>query len=145
MKMAEQSSTPDQIVSPEQLLYAKVLEKGMIIGLVLLIVTFAIYATGIIKPYIPRHEVAQYWTHTVTDYLHMADVEPGWAWLGMLSYGDFLNFIPISILAGTTMICFLSIAPTLWRKNDKVYAVFALLEVLILAVAASGILGSGGH
>jgi hypothetical protein len=145
MQMAEQSSTPDQIVSPEQLLYAKILEKGMIIGLVLLIVTFVIYATGMIKPYIPRNEVALYWSHTVTDYLHMADVEPGWAWLGMLGYGDFLNFIPIAILAGTTMFCFLSIAPTLWRRNDKVYAVFALLEVLILAVAASGILGSGGH
>ncbi|MGD8368484.1 MAG: hypothetical protein PVG78_12655 [Desulfobacterales bacterium] len=143
--MAEQSSTTDQLVSPEQLLYAKFLEKGMIVGLVLLIVTFVIYAAGIIKPYIPKNEVALYWSHTVDDYLHMADVKAGWAWLGMLGYGDFLNFIPIAILAGTTMFCFLSIVPTLWRKNDKVYAVFAMLEVIILAVAASGILGAGGH
>jgi phosphoglycerol transferase MdoB-like AlkP superfamily enzyme len=143
--MAKQPSTSYQVVSPEQFLYAKVLEKGMIIGLVLLIVTFVIYATGIIKPYIPRNEMSRYWSHNVTDYLHMAHVKAGWSWLGMLHYGDFLNFVPIAILAGTTIFCFLAIVPTLWRKNDKVYAVFAVLEAIILAVAASGILGSGGH
>ncbi|MCG6893429.1 MAG: hypothetical protein LJE65_07455 [Desulfobacteraceae bacterium] len=143
--MAEHDSNSEYTVSQEQLLYAKFLEKGMIIGLVLLILTFAIYASGIIKPFIPKNEVSLYWSHTVTDYLHMANVHAGWAWLGMLGYSDFLNFIPIAILAGTTMICFLCIVPTLWRKKDKTYATFALLEAVILAVAASGILGSGGH
>jgi hypothetical protein len=131
--------------SPEQLLYAKILEKGMFFGLLILLITFAIYAFGIVKPYIPRGDVSLYWTHSVSEYLHMANVEPGWAWLGMLRFGDFLNFIPIAILAGTTVICYLSIVPTLWRNNDKAYAVFALLEAVILSVAASGILGGGGH
>lgn len=138
-------ANPSLEASPEQFLYAKILEKGMFFGLILLLITFAIYAFGILKPYIPRSEVSQYWSHSVSDYLHMANVEPGWAWVGMLRFGDFLNFIPIAILAGTTVICYLSIVPTLWRNNDKVYAVFALLEAVILSVAASGILGSGGH
>ena len=43
------------------------------------------------------------------------------------------------------MICFLAIVPLLWRENDKLYALFAVLEAAILGVAASGILGSGGH
>ena len=131
--------------SPEQLLYAKILEKGMFFGLLILLITFAIYAFGIVEPYIPRGDVSRYWTHSVSEYLHMANVEAGWAWLGMLRFGDFLNFIPIAILAGTTVICYLSIVPTLWRNNDKAYAVFAVLEAVILSVAASGILGGGGH
>ena len=129
----------------EQLAYAKVLEKGMIVGLALLIITFIIYAAGIFQPYIPKEEISQYWSHSVDEYLHMADVHAGWTWLGMLGYSDFLNFIPIAILAGVTIVCYLSIVPTLWRKKDKVYAILCLLEAAILTIAASGIHGSGGH
>ena len=140
-----EKANPSLQATPEQIVYAKILEKGMLIGLLLLVVTFIIYATGIMGSYISKSAISQYWSHSVDDYLHMANVKTGWSWLGMLGYGDFLNFIPIAILAGTTMICFLSIIPTLWRNNDKVYAMFCLLEVVILATAASGILGSGGH
>ena len=142
--MAEKAGESPE-ASPEQLLYAKVLGKGMAFGLTLLIITFIIYAFGVMKPYIPKADVSRYWSQTVGDYLHMADVEAGWSWLGMLRYGDYLNFIPIAILAGVTVICFLAVIPTLLRKNDKLYALFAFLEAVILSVAASGILGSGGH
>lgn len=138
-------ANPGLRVPPEQVLYARVLEKGMIIGLMLLILAFLIYASGIVKPYIPKSDMSQYWSQSVGEYLHKANVETGWKWLGMLRYGDFLNFIPIAILASTTLVCFLFIIPGLWKRNDKAYAVFAMLEVLILAVAASGILGTGGH
>jgi hypothetical protein len=142
--MAEEIK-PGLEASPEQNIYAQALEKGMYFGLILLFITFAIYAFGIMKPYIPRANVSQYWSHSVSEYLHMANVNAGWSWLGMLNYGDFINFIPIAILAGTTVICYLSIIPILWRNNDKVYAAIAMLEVIVLSVAASGILGSGGH
>jgi len=142
--MAEKEK-PSLEASPEQNLYARVLEKGMYVGLLLLIIAFTIYAFGIIKPFIPRAEVSQYWSNSVSEYLHLANVNAGWSWLHMLGYGDFINFIPIAILAGTTVICYLSIIPVLWRNNDKVYAVIALLEAMVLSVAASGILGSGGH
>lgn len=130
---------------PEQVLYANILEKGMYLGLAILLITFVLYAFGIMKPYIPKAEIFRYWNQSVTDYLHMANIEAGWAWVGMLKYGDFVNFIGIAILAGVTIICYLSIVPTLFRSNDKIYAVLALLEAIILTVAASGILGSGGH
>jgi hypothetical protein len=132
-------------VSPEQMLYAKLLEKGMYLGLALLLVTFLLYASSIMKPYIPLSDVSKYWSHSVYDYLHMANVKAGWSWINMLHYGDFVNFIPIAILGGITIFCYLSIIPTLLRNGDKVYAILALIEAVILTVAASGILGSGGH
>ena len=131
--------------TPEQVLYANILAKGMLIGLIILFITFAIYAFGIMKPYIPLDEISGLWSTSVSDYLHNANIKPGWAWLGMLKYGDFINFIGIAILAGVTIICYLAIIPTLLKNNDKVYAVLALLEAVILTIAASGILGSGGH
>lgn len=130
---------------PEQLIYANILEKGMLFGLLLLVVVFVAYVLGVIKPFIPLMEVSKYWTMNVHDYLHTTHIKSGWAWVFMIGYGDFLNFIPIAILAGVTILCFLSIVPVLLRNNDKLYAGLALLEVLILAVAASGILGAGGH
>jgi len=131
--------------TPEQVLYAKILDKGMLIGLLILFITFSIYAFGIMKPYIPLEEISGMWSTNVGNYLHDAKIEAGWAWLGMLKYGDFINFIGIAILAGVTILCYLSIIPTLLKGNDKICAVLALLEAIILTIAASGILGSGGH
>lgn len=131
--------------SKEQQLYAAVLEKGMLAGLLILLITFAIYVFGISKPYVPVEKLPTYWSMNVHEYLAAANVHQGWAWAGMLGYADFLNFAGIAILAGVTILCFLAIAPVLWKQGDKLYAAFAVLEAVILSVAASGILGSGGH
>ncbi|MCJ7772016.1 MAG: hypothetical protein MUP22_02665 [Desulfobacterales bacterium] len=131
--------------TPEQVLYANVLAKGMLIGLLILLITFTIYAFGIMKPYIPLDEISGLWSKNVGDYLHDSNIQAGWTWVGMLKYGDFINFIGIAILAGVTIICYIAIIPTLIRSKDKVYTILALLEVIVLSVAASGILGTGGH
>jgi hypothetical protein len=130
---------------PEQVLYAAILEKGMFFGLIILLITYFIYVVGIVKPYIGLSEVSLYWSMPVTDYLHQAHIEPGWSWVRMLGYSDFLNFVGIVMLAGVTIVCFLSIVPTLWRNDDKLYACLAVVEAAILALAASGLLGTGGH
>jgi hypothetical protein len=131
--------------TPEQLLYARVLEKGMYLGLLILLITFGLYALGIMDPYVPLDKISEYWNMNVNDYLHHLDIKAGWAWTGMLKYGDFVNFIGIAMLSGVTIVCYAAIVPTLLRNKDTVYAVLAVLEVIILALAASGILGVGGH
>lgn len=141
--MADVQNNNPQSATPEQVLYAKVLQKGMYLGLLLLFVTFAIYILGILDPYIPMKELPGYWSLGVNEYLHEAKINPGWAWAGMLGYSDFMNFIGIVILSGVTIVCYISIVPTLLRNNDKVYAVIAVLEVLVLSLAASGILAAG--
>ena len=129
--------------SPEQILYAKILEKGMYLGLLIFFITFGLYTFGILDPYIPLDKVSEYWSYNVNDYLHHAEIKAGWAWLGMLKYGDFINFIGIAILSGVTILCYAAIVPTLLKNNDKVYAILAVIEVIILSAAASGILAVG--
>ena len=131
--------------TPEQLLYAKILERGMYLGLLILLITFGLYAFGVMDTYIPLDKISKYWSMNVNDYLHHANIKPGWAWVGMLKYGDFVNFIGIAILAGVTILCYAAIVPTLLKNKDTVYAIIAILEVIVLTVAASGILGAGGH
>jgi hypothetical protein len=139
----DEKSTASLEATPEQILYAKILELGMYIGLLILFITFALYAFGIMDPYIPMDKISGYWKLNVHEYLEHAGIKDGWAWLGMLKYGDFVNFIGIAILAGVTIICYAVIVPTLLKNNDKVYAIFAVLEVIILGAAASGILAVG--
>lgn len=129
----------------EQVLYANILNKGMLIGLLVLIITFIIYAIGIFKPLIPLKDVQNYWVMPVTEYLEKSGMHAGWWWLGKIGHGDMLNFLPIAFLSAITIICYAAIVPGLLRKKDTAYVVLAVVEVIVLVVAASGILGTGGH
>lgn len=135
----------------EQLLYATILEKGMLVGLVLMFITFALYVFGIMPPAIPLTEIAGLWNQPVHDYLekinhtylHWDHLPTGWSWLKLIGKGDFINFIPVAILSGVTIICYAAIVPGLFRRGDKAYAIMAIAEALILALAASGLLAVG--
>ena len=125
--------------------YARVLDIGMKIGLVAIIITFIIYLSGIFTPYIPVNDLPKYWGLSVHKYLEETGIHPGWAWLKMLGKGDFLNFVGIAFLAGVTVICYLRIIPIFFKKKDFAYGIFAIIEVLVLVLAASGLLKVGGH
>lgn len=129
----------------EQLTYARVLDLGMKVGLLALIITFIIYLTGILPPYISVNDLPKYWGMSVHKYLEVTHIPHGWGWLSMISKGDFLNFIGIAFLSGITLICYIAIIPILFRKKDTIYGILAILEVLVLVLAASGILKAGGH
>jgi hypothetical protein len=139
----DEKSTASLEATPEQILYAKILEWGMYSGLLILFITFALYTFGIMDPYIPMDKISNYWSMNVHDYLEHAGIKDGWGWVGMVRYGDFVNFIGIAILAGVTIICYAAIVPTLLKNKDIVYAILAVLEVVILGAAASGILAVG--
>jgi hypothetical protein len=135
----------------EQLLYATILEKGMLVGLILMFITFALYVFRIMPAAVPLSEISGYWSQPVHDYLveintnflHWDHLPTGWAWMKLIGKGDFLNFIPIAILSGVTIMCYLAIVPGLFRRGDKAYAIMAIAEALILALAASGLLAVG--
>jgi len=128
----------------EQVLYAKILNIGMLIGLVGLVVAFIIYSSGILEPLVPLEKVQTYWILSVHEYLEQSGIQAGWAWFGNLQFGDMLNFLPIAFLSLLTIVCYIAIIPGLIRKKDTAYVVIAVLEIIVLAVAASGILGTGG-
>jgi hypothetical protein len=129
----------------EQIAYAKLLDTGMKIGLFSITVTFIIYLSGLLTPYVPISDLPKYWSMSTKQYLEATDIHTGWSWLGMLGKGDFLIFLGIAFLAGVTIICFIRIIPILFRKKDTAYGIFAIIEVLVLVLSASGILKAGGH
>ena len=129
----------------EQLAYAKLLDTGMKVGLLMLVISFTIYVLGIFTPHVPVGDLPKYWSMPVKDYLKATDIHTGWSWIYLLGKGDFLNFTGIAFLSGVTILCYMRIIPILFRKKDTVYAVLAIFEVLVLVLAASGVLKAGGH
>lgn len=139
--------------SEEQLAYAGVLNIGMWVGLALLIVTFVLYISGILPSYVPIEKLSEipqgsnvpYWGMRAHEFNQAFNVPTGWGWLNLVGKGDYLNFVGIAILGGLSILCYLVILPILIRKKDTAYVAIAILEVLVLALAASGILKAGGH
>ena len=135
----------------EQLLYAQILQAGMYVGLALLFVTYALYLFGVVAPGGPMEQLPEYWVLSVDDYLaavnanhlHLEHAVTGWSWLSVLRYGDYLNYLGIALLSAITIICYVGIVPTLIRKRDKAYAGIAMVQAVILALAASGLLTAG--
>jgi len=131
--------------SEEQIAYANVLNIGMWFGLALLIITFFVYLSGVLPSYVPIDDLPKYWTMRVHDFNVALNAPTGWGWTSLVGKGDYLNFIGIAILSGLTILCYLVILPILARKKDRAYVVIAIVEVLVLSLAASGLLKVGGH
>lgn len=131
--------------SPEQTAYADILFYGCWVGLVIMLVSYLVYVTGILPPHVPLDHLTDYWSKPVSHYLETAHVPTGWGWTSLLGQGDFLNFIGIALLAGLSIVCYVRTIPALFRKKDTIMAWIAVAEVIVLLVAASGIFGSGGH
>jgi len=123
----------------------------MYAGLAMLLVTFSLYVLGIVSPAVPIQELPNYWTLSAHEYLeavnheflHREHIVTGWGWMAVLNRGDYLNFAGIALLAAVTIVCYLGILPTLLKKRDWIYFAIALLEIIILVLAASGIVAVG--
>lgn len=140
--MAQEKTTK---ATQEQMTYATILNIGMFIGLALIVISFVIYMLGILPSFISPQEIPNYWGMKSKDFIHTFHAPTGWGWLSFVGKGDYLNFVGIALLAGLTALCYLAILPILMRKKDTPYVIIAIIEVAVLALAASGILKSGGH
>lgn len=131
--------------SPEQVKYANLLLYGSWTGILILAVTFIMYITGIVPSYIDPSQIQNYWGMKASDYLEVAKVPHGWGWLGMVGYGDFMSLIGIAFLGILTVIGYLILLPAYIAKKDRIYSTIVAVEILVLVLAASGVLKAGGH
>ncbi len=127
------------------MVYAGVLNVGMWSGLFLLIITFFVYLSGVLPSYVPIDDLPKYWGMRVHEFNVQLHAPTGWGWIAKVGNGDYLNFIGIAILSGLTIVCYMVILPILIKKKEKAYVVIAIAEILVLSLAASGLLKVGGH
>jgi hypothetical protein len=143
--MAEKRLSEAARPMPEQITYANLLFLAVWLSILLMILTYFAYVTDLVSPHVPMDVVQQHWSSSVGNYLHATQSPHGWGWLRLLDTGDYLNFVGLALLALITIFCYLVLLPGYIRRKDRIYTLICVLEVLVLSLAASGILGTGGH
>jgi hypothetical protein len=126
-----------------ELIYARWLAWGTRASLTVLIGCFFVYVLGLVEPLVPAAELVRLWTLPVGEYLAASGAPTGWRWLGYLGKGDYLNLLGIAMLCLITALCYARIVPVL-LKSDRLSATLAILQILVLLMAASGLLSGHG-
>ena len=126
----------------EQKVYARWLAAGVAIGFAALVASFFVYLTGIVPPGIPPEALPRYWGLPVHDYVKVTGAPTGWSWVRRLGEGDLLNFVGVAILGSTTLACFVRVLPMFVRSRERALAAICVVQVLVLAAAASGVVFS---
>ncbi len=131
--------------SKEQIIYANILVVGVWSGIAIMAITYFIYLSGLMPPHVEMDTITSLWGKGVHEYLELTHSPQGWGWVALLSKGDFLNYLGFAWLALMTIVCYLVLVKGYIRKKDWLYSGIAILEIVALSLAASGIFGSGGH
>lgn len=127
----------------EQLAYARLLGWGSSGGLALLVVTFLAYLAQMLPPLIHVSRLPQVWILSAREIAAQEGHPSGWQWLSLLHHGDISNLLGIAVLAGCSVLPLAALVPLYWRARERVYALIAATQVLVLVLAASGLVTVG--
>ena len=122
--------------------FARCLQFGTAIALVLISLELAAYLSGLLSPYIPLRDLPAYWRLPLKEYLAAAQVPAGWGWLELVWKGDYVNFIGIALLASISAMGCAAALRAYATRGETAHALLAAAQVLVLLAAASGLLNS---
>jgi len=138
--MNETAPTGRPTIPPEQAAYARVLSVGCALAAVVLLATFAVYVLGLRPAHVPIHDVPNCWSMPSREYLQATKTPLGWQWATEVADSDFANNVGICLLAGISGLAYLRVAPIFLRKRQFAFLAIVVAELLIMLVAASGLL-----
>ena len=142
--MSEEKSAPGGETGAVRERYARWLDWGTRLGLVVLLLSFAAYALGVAPAAVPPEQLPQLWSQPLAQYLAQSGAPTGWAWVAALPRGDALALLGIVMLAGCSVPCLLALVPLAWQRGERRFAWLCVAVAVVVAVAASGLIG-GGH
>ena len=128
----------------EALRYAFFLDWGSRLGVLALFISFSAYVFGFLTPHVPLDQLPGVWNLPVASYLQRTATPTGWGWLALAHTGDLSNLIGIALLAGCSLPPLLALIPLYLQRRDYIYTGICTVIVLVLVLAASGLL-TGGH
>lgn len=129
---------------PEQRRYAALLDRGTRVGLVVLVVSFVAYVSGLLPSHVPLQRLPELWSHPVGQFLAETGTPTGWGWVALLPRADMIGLLGIVILASVSLPGLLALLPIYAVRGDRAFVAICLAEVMVIALAASGWIG-GGH
>jgi hypothetical protein len=118
--------------------YARWLEWITRLGLAGATAAFVAYVAGWLPRDIPLEALPSLWTLPLDRYVAATGAAVGWAWLEAPRGAEHVNLLAVGFLAAAPLICYAVIAITFARAGQAVSALIAVLQVVVLACAASG-------
>lgn len=126
-----------------QLVFARWLDVGTRIALILLVAGFAVYVSGLLTPHVSFADLPRLWGLPLAQFVAATGAPTGWEWLAFAGRGDYFNYFSIVLLTSIVAAAYLRVLPLLARR-ERTFAAIAALEIVVLLAAASGLLNSLG-
>jgi hypothetical protein len=119
-----------------QEIYARWLDFWTKVAFAVSLGTLLLYLSGAVPAFVPLQQLPELWILPVDRYLELTGAPRGWSWLGLIGYGDYLNFIGICLYAMVTLFCYLRIIPAMLHSRERLHAALAIAQALVLLAAA---------
>ena len=123
-------------MSSDQQVYARWLDWGTRVALVVLVASFAAYALALVDPHVPPQELPNLWAFPVDHYIAASGAPTGWGWLQLLHKSDYLIFLAVALLGLITVVCYARIVPVLLAQGERWRAAIAIAQIVVLLAAA---------
>ena len=128
----------------EQGIYARWLEWGARAGLLVLVLSFVVYALELLTPLIPHAKLPTLWHLPAHHFAAATGAPTGWDWTRHLDKGDYVMLVGVAMLVAISAHCYARIIAVFAHRGERLHVVLAALQIVILIAAASGFL-AGGH
>lgn len=121
--------------------YAALLFWGSRLSFVFLVASFYAYLSKALPSRVAPEHLGLYWDYPLDTFLERTNTPIGWEWLRHAACGELASLTGIAILASCSAPCLLAVSCVFLRRKDRIYASLCVLQVVIMTLAASGILG----
>ena len=122
--------------------YAASLAWGTRIGLALLVLSFIAYLAGFVPAHMAIDELPRHWSRPAAELLEATGTAAGWGWAAWLPRADMLVLAAIAFLATCSIVCLILAMRAFVSDGERVPAILCGLEVLVILLAASGLLAA---
>lgn len=127
-------------VSPEQAAYGRWLERAARLVFVVLAVALAAYVSGLAPLAVPLERLPALWSLPARQFLAGTGDHAGWQWL-RLGAGEVGVLAAVALLLSVSILCLAALLGAYARRRDWCYLAIVLLQIAVLAFAASDVLG----
>ncbi|ANT63877.1 DUF1634 domain-containing protein [Prosthecochloris sp. CIB 2401] len=119
--------------------YARVLERVSWAGVLASVVAYTFYVLHLLPLSVSVESIAGHW-HLGADELVARGIVPsGWEWVDYLPSADMLSLAALAILSLTPVAALVVASAAFLRRKDYAYVLISLVQIVVLAVAVSGV------
>lgn len=135
------ASKPNAQVREQTSLCADLLFYGVVVGLIVLVSSYVLYMAGWLQPLVSLDALPYYWSLPLDRFLQETGAPEDWAWVFLLSKGDYASMIGLHVLGSLTLVTAVTLAYEYLSVRDRLYGALSAALAAVLASALAGLLG----